>query len=261
MFLATHGVIRNNGGGGYTARTTAFATATGITDVTILGALNTFDLGLISNSLDTKMKAVYPFVGTTSTTQKYNFMDSRDLDVAFRLSFIGGGTFSSNGYQLNGTNAYANTFLTPSTSLSLDSIHSSVYSRTNNILNTFDITTAPNYTFLLGINFDGNTYFKVNQSTYSSISTTDSLGLRIINRTSSTTEKLYKNNSLALSSSKTSASLPNTPILLGYTEGLGVTWSNRQYSFMSIGSGLTDGEAVIFYNLVQNMQTTLARNV
>lgn len=38
MFLATHGVIRNNGGA-YTARTTAFATATGITDVTILGAL------------------------------------------------------------------------------------------------------------------------------------------------------------------------------------------------------------------------------
>ena len=62
----------------YTARTTAFATATGITDATILGALNTFDLGLISNSLDTKMKAVYPFLGGTASTHKYNFMNAVD---------------------------------------------------------------------------------------------------------------------------------------------------------------------------------------
>jgi hypothetical protein len=30
---------------------------------------------------------------------------------------------------------------------------------------------------------------------------------------------------------------------------------------MSVGDGLTDAEALAFYNLVQDMQTTLARNV
>ena len=74
----------------YTARTSAFAAATGITDTTILNALNTFDTGLISNGLDTKMKALYPFVGGTANTHKFNFMDARDTDAAFRLQFNGG---------------------------------------------------------------------------------------------------------------------------------------------------------------------------
>jgi hypothetical protein len=245
----------------YTARTTAFATATGITDATILGALNTFDLGLISNGLDTKMKAVYPFVGTTSTTQKYNFMDARDLDVAFRLSFLGGVTFSSNGVQFNGTNGWANTFLIPSTSLSLNSSHASIYSRTDNTIGGFDFYTPTYYTFLLGMNFGGLSYSRVNQSSYSNIAATDSLGLRIINRTDSANEKLYKNNSLILTTAKTSTALAITPIAIAFTEGSGITWSNRQYSFMSIGSGLTDGEATTFSTLVQTMQTTLSRQV
>ena len=101
----------------YTARTTAFATATAITDTTILNALNTFDLGLISNGVDTKMKAVYPFVGGTSTTHKYNFMDARDLDAAFRLQFSGGWVHSANGALPNGTNALANTYLIPNVNL------------------------------------------------------------------------------------------------------------------------------------------------
>ena len=115
----------------YTARTTAFATATAITDTTILNALNTFDLGLISNGLDTKMKAIYPFVGSTATTQKYNFMDARDLDVAFRLQFNGGWTHSSTGALPNGTNAYANTYVTPSTNLNADNLSISYYSRSD----------------------------------------------------------------------------------------------------------------------------------
>ena len=132
MFLATHGVIWDNSGSSYTARTTAFASATAITDTTILNALNTFDLGLISNGLDTKMKAIYPFVGTTATTQKFNFMDARDLDIAFRLQFNGGGTFSSNGYLPNGTNAYANSYYNQTTQGdSLSSGHLSYYSRSN----------------------------------------------------------------------------------------------------------------------------------
>jgi len=122
------------GGPSYTSRTTSFATATGITDATILNALNIFDLGLISNGLDTKIKALYPFVGGTATTHKFNFMDARDLDVAYRLSFNGDITFSNLGMYFNGVNGYANTFLTPNlTSLSLNSLSVSVYLRDDNI--------------------------------------------------------------------------------------------------------------------------------
>jgi hypothetical protein len=245
----------------YTARTTAFATATAITDTTILNALNTFDLGLISNGLDTKMKAVYPMVGGTATTHKFNFMDARDLDVAFRLNFSGGMTHSSNGVLFNGTNGWADTRLIPLTTLSLNSSHASIYSRTDNTIGAFDFYTPTYYTLLLGMNFGGTSYSRVNQSTYSSIAATDSLGLRIINRTDSASEKLYKNNSLILTTARTSTALAITPIAIALTEGSGVVWSNRQYSFMTIGSGLTDGEASTLYTLTQAMQTSLSRQV
>jgi hypothetical protein len=117
MFLSTHGIIRNNtASSSYTARTTAFIAATGITDTTIINALNTMDLSLISNGLDTKMKALYPFVGGTASTHKYNFMDARDLNAAFRLTFNGGWTHSSTGALPNGTNAVSYTHLTLPTS-------------------------------------------------------------------------------------------------------------------------------------------------
>ena len=76
----------------YTARTLAFLAATGITDTTISNALNTMDIALIANGLDTKMKALYPFVGGTASTHKFNFMNAADTDAAFRLTFAGGGT-------------------------------------------------------------------------------------------------------------------------------------------------------------------------
>ena len=249
-----------NRGVGYTARTTAFATATGITDTTILGALNTFDLGLISNSLDTKMKALYPFVGSTSTTQKYNFMDARDLNVAFRLQFNGGITHSSNGVQFGGVNGVANTFIQPSSILSLNDTHVSLYSRTNNSTQVFDIqcTATPSLDIAM---WGTTTYYNINQPlNYSTYSDGSTLGFRLINRTSSVSEKLFKNNSLVANVTNASTSLSPGVIDIGRYY-LGGYWSNRQYAFISIGNGLTDGEATTFYNLVQAMQTTLSRNV
>ena len=83
-------IINSYSFGGYTARTTAFLAATGITDTTIANALNAMDLALIAAGLDTKMYALYPIVGGTATTHKYNFMNPADTDAAFRLTFSGG---------------------------------------------------------------------------------------------------------------------------------------------------------------------------
>lgn len=249
----------SGGGGTYTARTTAFSTETGIVDTTILDALNTLDQGLIDNSLDSKMVALYPFVGGTATTHKYNFFDPRDLDVAFRLNFYGGWTHSSNGIQGNGT-TYADTMLIPSTSLLLNDTHASIYSRTNNTRNTFDIIT-PSVNLILGLNFSGTEYMRVNQLTYSTKAATNSLGHGLINRTSSTTEKLYRDGVLTLTSSRTSASLDGGTVRLGGQNGAGIVWTDREYAFASIGQGMTDAEETIFYNLVQDFQTSLSRQV
>ena len=56
--------------------------------------------------------AVYGFVGGTAASHKWNWKDLRDVDAAFRLTFVGGVTHSANGMQGNGTTGYANTFYT-----------------------------------------------------------------------------------------------------------------------------------------------------
>ena len=266
MFLATHGVIRNNSGGGYTARTTAFATATGITDATILGALNTFDLGLISNSLDTKMKAVYPFVGGTSATCKYNFFNPLDTDAAFRLAFNGDITFSNLGIYFNGVNGYANTFLTPNlTSLTLNSLSTSVYLRDNNIQSGVSFIARDTVSGSGGIDlwrYLTSTYIAANSP---EVNTSQAVtkGFYNVSRNSSTQMKLIKNGAVVSTISQNSANLPNNPLVIG---AYGVPpimyyFDKGSYSFFHISDGMTDGEATTFYNLVQAMQTSLARNV
>lgn len=87
----------------------AFLTASGITDPTIQNAINDLVLGLKSNNLWTKMVALYPLVGGTSSTNRWNLKDPRDLDAAFRLTFFGGVTHSAAGIQGNASTGYAQT--------------------------------------------------------------------------------------------------------------------------------------------------------
>ena len=117
-------------GPSYGTLTTAWIAATGETDLTILGALNTLETDLTTYGLTSKIKALYPFVGGTASKHKFNFMDARDLDAAFRLVFSGGWTHASTGITPNGTNAFANTKFNDN-SLTLNDAHISIYSRTN----------------------------------------------------------------------------------------------------------------------------------
>lgn len=254
----------------YTARTTAFASATAITDTTILNALNTFDLGLISNGLDTKMKALYPFVGGTATTHKYNFMDARDLDIAFRLQFNGGITHSSTGVLFGGVNGYADTKLIPSSNLTFGSTHLSIYSRTNSPKDAWNGASnsfLPIFALNLrssdnGCFFDGYDY---TTHRIVVINTTDSRGLFIGNVSSTTSQKIYINGAVTVSNTtaQTQNILPSYSMFLAGRNDSGNTsaYDNKEIALATIGNGLTDGEATTFYNLVQAMQTSLSRQV
>lgn len=88
----------------------AFLNAAGITDPTISAAVEVFVTALKTNSVWDRLQAIYPFVGGTAETHKWNLKDPRDLDAAYRLQFIGGLTHSSQGVTPNGTTGYARTF-------------------------------------------------------------------------------------------------------------------------------------------------------
>jgi len=248
----------------------AFITAAGITDSTQQSAINTLVTNLKAYGIWTKMKALYPMVGGTAASHKFNLKDPRDLDAAFRLVFNGGWTHSANGATPNGTNGYANTFYLPSTQASQNNHHVSAYSRTNNT-NFFGLIGAANNNIesarsALFAKADSNTWQSLNSNGYLQWSDSNSLGHYISNRTASNVMSGWKDG--VKKGTQTSASItPATnnyfigAISIGAIYGTASFYSNRQTSFASIGDGLTDTEAANFYSAVQAFQTTLGRSI
>jgi len=258
-------------GGGIDSDAQAFITAASITDSTQQSAINQLVVDLKGYSIWSKMKALYPFVGGTASTHKYNLVNPLDTDAAFRLVFNGGWTHSSNGALPNGTNGWAETFVKTGTDLALNSTHVSVYSRTDAaaadrlaIGNRFGAATSELSMWLK--TSSSNTTHRNNTSSFSQASNLDSRGFYIGNRNSSTQQKIIKNttintfnvNSIATTNSCTiniSSALQSTG------SGVRAYYDNKELAFSSIGDGLTDTEAANFYTAVQAFQTTLSRQV
>jgi hypothetical protein len=251
-------------GSGFDADAQAFITAAGITDSIQQNAINTLVLNLKSYSIWTKMKAIYPFVGGTATTHKWNLKDPRDLDAAFRLTFSGGWTHSSTGALPNGGTGFANTFLNDNTTLSLNSAHMATYLRTN-VDGLYCDMGASSTNFddtSLFSRYSNGFYPRIHNTNSGITNTVSSLGFFMSNRVNSTEIRAFQGNTLKLitnsSSNKVNVSIyiaaMNRPIGIGF-------FSPRETAFNSIGDGLTDTEAVNLYNAVQSFQTTLARNV
>jgi hypothetical protein len=253
-------------GGGTDADAQAFITAAGITDATQQSAINTLVTDLKGYSIWDKMKAIYPFVGGTSSTHKWNLKDARDLDAAFRLVFSGGWTHSSTGALPNGTNAYANTNLTPSISLNQDSVSLSFYSRTGYIgaggvdMGAINSTNINKQIQLISrfsnVNYDALNNLAPNNNNANYATT----AFFQTTRTSSTTYKSFRNSSVIFTNTITTNGDVDRSIWIGARNNDG-QYGNRQCAFASIGDGLTDTEAANFYTAVQAYQTTLGRSV
>jgi hypothetical protein len=238
----------------------AFLTATGITDLTITNAINTLVVSLKANGIWAKMKAIYPFVGGTATTHKFNLKNPLDTNAAFRLVFNGGWIHSANGALPNGTNAFADSFVNVGTHLALNSTHVSVYSRTN-----VDIL-APSIGNIAGgapdevamwLRFGNTSYLRVNNPVASTTASTDSRGLFIGNRNLSTQINLSIRGTQN-TFSNTSNSVSITSIKLS---GLLTFFDTKQLAFASIGDGLTNQNMTDFTTIVQSFQTTLNRQI
>jgi hypothetical protein len=253
----------------------AFITAAAITDPTQQAAIDNLVVGMKADGLWTKMKAIYPFVGGTASTHKWNLKDPRDLDAAFRLVFNGGWTHSSNGATPNGTNGYADTKFVGDTNLTYGSACISFYSRTNSVGNYSDfgsyadmLNSYKSYNIQCrnvgdlarsGI-YDGNTLFD-----WATLSVTDSRGFFVANRQSTTNNKMLRNNVAGSTNSINIAygakSNTYSNFIGAANNGSAIQYSNRQTAFAHIGDGLTDTEAANLYTRVQAYQTALSRNV
>ena len=216
-------------------------------------------------------------VGGTATTHKFNLKNPADTNAAFRLNFAGGWTHSANGALPNGTNAFADTFIISSVSLTTSSGHISLYSRIQSLLaSNIDIGAGTgsglsNLNALVvgrSTNTSSFAWGTQNAGTIATFSSSSSQGLFIGNQNGSiaSARNLFRN-----AIAGTAATVYGTPVMPNRSLYLGALnseaingptlFSSRDFAFATIGAGLTSIEITNFYNAVQAFQTTLGRQV
>jgi hypothetical protein len=243
------------------ADTTAFLTATGITDATITSALDTLVVGLKADGIWSKMKAIYPFVGGTATTHSFNLVNT----ALHQITWFGGLTHDANGVTPNGTNGYGNLNLNPRTHLG-STPSFGTYCRVNNTAsNKADFGSSNNDGFghFGFITSFGNTLYKHYVSTLTATNA-NTQGMFHFGYNASNNLFAYKNNTLLGTLAPPvlgTAPSENTAIFAYNAGGTANSFSPRPSSFFFAGNGLTSTDNANLYLAVQKFQTTLSRQV
>lgn len=235
-----------------------FLDIAGIADSSVKDAVYDLVKQLKDSSLWNKFLAIYPMVGGTYGSTKWNLKDPRDLDAAFRLSFNGSPVFASTGVLFPTNNDYADTHLIDSILIYNDN-SISYFSRTENKVNGFDMgcddTTAPYNQISIYHEFSGTAYFGFAFWAHTPPST---IGLFMVSATALNVV-WYENGIPKLQKdSPPNRSFTNSPFLIGFCKN---SFSNgqRECSFATIGKGLNDSDALKFSNIVNEFNHRLNR--
>lgn len=220
--------------------------------------------------------AIYPFVGGTSTTMRYNLADT----TQYNITFNGGATFSSTGYLPNGSTGFANTGLNASARLTTNNNHLSFYSRTNNttaggcsigaITGGSGSYSSPMISIQAKIASTNQTIMQNGSGATAETATftnTDGKGFYVNCRVSAAIGGTigYKNGvqQAANTIASTVSTYPNKTILIGVFDAVGSVGGadNKECAFASIGLSLTAAQVADYNTIVTNFQTALSRNV
>lgn len=243
----------------------AFLTAAEISDPIITSAINTLVIDIKNVGIWTKMKAIYPFVGGTATTHKWNLKDPRDLNIAFRLTFNGGWVHSSNGVLSNGTNSFADTFLNRSVFANVNLGCQGVYitpQTGTDIRYECGIASTNQFFTMRSDDLSGNNnWFNGSTTPKSSSAVLRNGGFTASSRIATNDYKTIIQDGTILSNTNNDNAQYNTNnFYLGRANTASGT-SNRQFRFYFIGNPLISEELTNLRTAVVNFQTTLGRNI
>lgn len=239
-------------------------------------AINTLVTTLKAKGLWTRLDAIYPMIGGTATSHKFNLKDPRDVDAAFRLVYTGSITHDANGMTPAG--GYADTKHRQITAR-LNDNHIAYYTRVttppskNAMMGASDVASFNNGIYLYIDAADNHWYVKNYRAGVASDHIASQLtqgnnpglgGLFVNTRVDAGGYYLYRNG-IGLFGGPTGyiPSLPSSAIgtgnmLLGGINVAGGTWN---CVFASIGWGLNATQNMDLYNAVQAYQTSLNRQV
>jgi hypothetical protein len=248
-----------------------FITAADYNLTSYKNAINNLVTSLKEANLWIKMTAIYPFLSdgvnqTRAYQLKYNLKNPLDTNGAYRLTFSGGITYTGTGILFGGVNGYANSYLKPNV-IGQNSFHMSIYSLTNTQVTVNDIGSQDNPltsgAVILIRDAGGSFNSRTNQSTINTITNATSLGLYCANRTASNVVNSWRNSTKIINTTTVSTTPNNFDIYIGARNdgGTPTLYSNREYSFVTIGSGLTDDEYGNLSAIIQNFMYETGRVV
>jgi len=242
-----------------------FITNTGITDSTIVAEIDSLVDRAKRHGWWTLCPAIYPFVGGTATTHKYNLKDARDLDAAYRLVFNGTWTHGVDGITGDGSTSYADTKLVPASVLSSGNTHVSIWcvSSGDGVMSDFGSGNGGSrwatHLRLGGTLFADQYNTSDNRQTASS---SDAAGYYIQTRPGNTEQRMYKNGTeigtVVTDASAGFSSITYSMYIGAINEaGTAENFSDRNYSFFTIGSGISAGIAALMSADVAAFQTAV----
>ena len=258
--------------------TDAFLAASGVTGSGIETALQTFETGLSTYSLTSKILAAYPLVGGTSATCAWNFMDT----TMYPLSYTGSISFSNTGMDFGSTYTDRHATTIPTILLSPQEGHNAAWIATDNGSN-------PQYSCIWGSNGDvtpstgsltqyyfelagGRAVWPCDPATGQGDGTANFTkgalpGFFVNSRTSNSSLVVYKNGSSIGSNTTTLTNrsyegFGSNNVYLGGRQNNADTSTNYVWKYGSIGSwgcGLSATDASNYYTIVNQLQTDLGR--
>lgn len=244
----------------------AFINASGIGGIQAV-AVNNMVNELKAVGLWNSFNFIYPFVGGTAESHKWNLKNPQNTDAAYRIIWGGTVTHNANGITGNGTSGYGNTFLTPAAAGGgQNNSHMGLYC--NNIPTAragTDMGATTNQAvsaLAMNVRNASNVYNTThNNPTFGGPANTTG-GFFLTSRSVSTEYRRYKNTTETIAA-QTSATVPTTPIAICCWNVNGVfgNFQDRTYAFACAGFSLTAAENTNLYNIVQKFQTTLGRAV
>jgi hypothetical protein len=249
------------------ANATAFLQVTGITDPVISSAINTLCIQLKQAGLWNNIYMLKPYVGGTAVTHSYNLVNT----ALYQSAYLGGVTHNANGVTYNGTNGYQNHNFNPNTvGINKNSFAYSIYSSTTTLTGTnprpLGITNASTTTISdFWVYFSSGTYNFYGWDVTNTGISSNFLGLKTVQRISGTQKDDYRNAVLGTTQNINvdTQALPNTTFFEGAVNQNGSPSSYAGFNcrLTCISLSRTAAEELTFYNIIQQFQTTLGRQV
>ncbi len=227
-------------------------------------AVNTLVVTLKADSIWDKMQVIYPIVGGTATSVKWNLADPQDTDAAYRMDVEGTGwTIDANGMkQSDDGSTYGDTHYAPNTNNASTGLHMSMYVNGGTNTRGYDFAANEGGTEVLllsGFN-NNNLAGKFEDEVLSNNTFTMPLGFFSITGNNNGSE-LYRNGTEVDSGTTARGTTVSLSLYLGRrnTDGAPAEATDRRYAFASLGEYLDATESSDLATAVEAFQTTLSR--